>query len=312
MQIRISGTRRHVHPTPAIGLHLLSHRHEPFLCQRLQQRCIRKEDAVLLVREQVAPHSAASLLVDLNAYELRQRIPTDINLFMREVIAQRLRAALPLRRLVEGGFLRRMVVGDGKGHQLFQRHGVSPVVGQQARRNVGELQAPLHHQGGDAEVGGNVLDGPSLGHQISESLELVGRVHGLALHILGQAHGARSRVGHQQAGHLEVLRELAALDPQLERGEAAATGDDFVVLAIGSQHDVEVLQQAHAGDAGSEFGNRRAAALAHVAARWPQLGQRNEQQFLRSRDGCDSSGDSGGFVKGSGVHSEISCPVPGR
>jgi len=124
----------------------------------------------------------------------------------------------------------------------------------------------------------------------------------IALQVLCQAHGARRRIGPQQAGHLEVVGELASLDQQLERAEAAATGHDIVVLAIDGQHHVEVLQQAHAGDARGQFGDRRAAALAHVAAGRPQLGQRNQPQFLRSRDGCDSSSDGGGFMKGSGVH----------
>ena len=113
-----------------------------------------------------------------------------------------------------------------------------------------------------------------------------------------------ARIGHQQAGHREVLGELAPLDQQLQRGEATATGHDLVVFAIAGQHHGEVLQQADAGDARGQFGNRRAAALAHVAAGRSQLGQRNQQRFVRGHDGCDSSGDGGGFVKGCGVHSE--------
>jgi hypothetical protein len=74
-----------------------------------------------------------------------------------------------------------------KGHQLFQRHGTGPVVGHQARRDVRQLQAALHHQRGHAEVGGNVLDGAAFLDQRGEGLELVGGVHG--------SRAARSRRG---------------------------------------------------------------------------------------------------------------------
>ncbi|ASI70008.1 hypothetical protein BA022_16530 [Diaphorobacter nitroreducens] len=235
------------------------------------------------------------MLVGLQPDEARHRIAAGVDLVAGQVVAQRLRAALPLRRVVEGGFLRRMVVGDGQGHQLLQRHGLRPEVRQQPGRDVGELQAPLHHEGRHPEVGRNVLHGPALGHEVFPGEQLLDGRHGLALHVLGQAHGTRRVVQHQQAVHLVVLRQLAALDQQLQRGQTSAPGHHLVVLAIGRGHHGEVLQQADAGDARGEFGNRRAAALAHVAARRPQLGQRDQQQFLRRRDG-------GGFLKGSGVH----------
>src|SRR3546814_8693367 len=79
-----------------------------------------------------------------------------------------MRAALPCRRIVERGFLRGVVFGDGKGHQLVKTHGLGPVVGQKARRHVGKFQATLHHQRRDAELCGNVLDGAAFGHQSSE------------------------------------------------------------------------------------------------------------------------------------------------
>ena len=56
--------------------------------------------------------------------------------------------------------------------------------------------------------------------------QFVDRRHGLALHVLRQAHGARRVVAHEQAVHLVVLRQLAALDEQLERGEAPPPGEN--------------------------------------------------------------------------------------
>ncbi|MNK99746.1 hypothetical protein D3C87_1201580 [compost metagenome] len=202
-----------------------------------------------------------------------------------------------------------MVVGDGQRHQLLQRHGLRPEVCQQPGRNVGELQAPLHHEWRHAEVGRDVLDRAPLGHKVFPCEQFLDGRHGLALHVLGQAHGAGCVVQHQQAMHLVVLRQLAALGQQLERSQAPPTGDHLVVLAIGRGHHGEVLQQAHAGNARCQFGNRCAAALAHIAVGRPQLGQRDQQQLLRGCDGgsaargnCHGCADGMGFFKGSGVH----------
>jgi hypothetical protein len=175
-----------------------------------------------------------------------------------------------------------VVVGDGKGHQLVQRHGIGPIVGHQARRDVRQLQAALHHQRRDAEVRRNVLDGSAFGHQRGEGLELVCRVHGFALHVLGEAGGAGGAIGHQQARHLPFLGDAVLLRQQLQRGEATATGHHFVMLAIGGCNHDQVLQQAHALDARGQFGDGHARGLAHVAARGAQHQprQRNQNQVL--------------------------------
>src|SRR3546814_5347060 len=93
------------------------------------------------------------------------------------------RAALPFRRTVKRGFLRGVVVGDGQGHQLFQRGGSGTVVGQQARRDVGEFETALHHQRGHADVGGNVFDGSAFLDQRGKGRGLVGMVHGRELRV---------------------------------------------------------------------------------------------------------------------------------
>src|SRR3546814_7014026 len=86
------------------------------------------------------------------------------------------RAALPFRRTVKRGFLRGVVVGDGQGHQLFQRGGSGTVVGQQARRDVGEFESALHHQRGHAEVGGTVLDGSARSEEHTSELQSLMRI----------------------------------------------------------------------------------------------------------------------------------------
>ena len=205
-----------------------------------------------------------------------------------------------------------MVVGDGEGHQLVKAHGLGPVVGQQARRHVGEFQTALHHQRRDAEIRCNVLDAAAFGHERGERLELVGGVHGFALHVLGEAGRAGGAIGHQQARHLPFLANAVLFRQQLQRCEATVTGHDLVMLAIGGGNHDEVLQQADTLDAGGEFGNGHARGLAHVAASGTrhQPRQRNQNQVLGRISGFqrDSGGgvDGAGFGLGNGVHGDNS------
>ncbi|OUM03316.1 hypothetical protein A8M77_06575 [Variovorax sp. JS1663] len=200
-----------------------------------------------------------------------------------------------------------MVIGHGQRHQLVQAEGVGAVVGHQAWGDVGQLEAALHHQRRDAEVGRDVFHRAPFGHQGGEGFELVGRVHGLALHVLGQAGGARAAVGHQQAGHVPILGDAALLGQQLEGREAATSGHHLVVSAVRSQGDSEVLQQAHALDAGGQRFDGRARGLAHVAARRAQPRQRHEQHLLRGLGGhlrCGDGVQGLGFGIGECVHGE--------
>ena len=301
--------RHGLHPCPALGAHVLGQRRQLLAHQPFQKRRIVQIHAAVVLREQVAASAAACFGVGVQPDEAGQRVLC-VDFPFGQVLAQRGRAALPLRRAVERGFLRGVIVGDGKGHQLFQGDGTGPIVGHQAWRDVGEFQAALHHQRGNAEVGGNVLDGAALGYQRSECLELLGGVHGFALHVLGQAHGAGAAICYQQARHFPILGNALLLGQQLQRGQPAATGDDFVVLAIGDQDDDEVLQQADARDARGQFWNGRARAFAHVAlglAR-QQLRQRHQDQVLGRVGHFQRGGgvDGAGFGLSYGVHGDDS------
>lgn len=209
MQVGVGHGGGDIHPRPAFGLHLGGDACQLVLRQPFQQRGIGQIHARVTFREQVAAHTTACGSVGIQPHEMHQRMPVCVNLALGEAVAQLRRVALPRRRVVERGFLRGVVVGDGKGHQLIERHGFGAVVGQQARRDVRQLQAALHHQRGHAEIGGYVLDGSAFGHQRGECLELVGGVHGFALHILGQAGRAGGAIGHQQARHFPFLADAA-------------------------------------------------------------------------------------------------------
>ena len=144
---------------PTLGAHVLGQRCQLVAHQRFQHCGIGEVGSGIAFCEQVAA-DAACLPVGVQPDEAHQRV-RGVDFAFGQALAQLGRAALPFRRTKERGFLRGVVVGDGQGHQLFQRDGSGAVVGHQARRDVGELQAALHHQRGHAEVGGNVLDGPA-------------------------------------------------------------------------------------------------------------------------------------------------------
>ena len=204
-QIGMGHARRGIHPRPALGLHLGGDTCQLVLRQPFQQCGIGQIHAFVALREQVAADATAFLLVAVQPDKAHQRMPVGVDFAFGQAVAQVVRAALPCGRIVERGFLRSMVVGDGEGHQLVKAHGLGPVVGQQARRHVGEFQTALHHQRRDAEIRCNVLDAAAFGHERGERLELVGGVHGFALHVLGEAGRAGGAIGHQQARHLPFL-----------------------------------------------------------------------------------------------------------
>ena len=164
LQVGMGHGGRDVHPSPAFRPHLGGNACQLVLRQPLQQGGIIEVHPRVVLREQVAADAAACGFVGIQPDEARQRMPIGVNLALGQALAQGGRTALPLRRIVERGVLHRRVIGHGQCHELIQRHGIGAVVGHQARRHVGELQAAPHHQRRDGEVGGDVLDGTALGH----------------------------------------------------------------------------------------------------------------------------------------------------
>ncbi|KEZ03609.1 hypothetical protein GQ57_23490 [Burkholderia sp. MSh2] len=301
--------RHGFHPRPALGAHVLGLRVQLVAHQRFQQRGVGQVGSRVAFREQVAEDATACMRVGVQPDETHQRMRGG-DFTLGQAVAQCGCAALPFWRTVVRGFLCGVVVGDGQGHQLFQCGGSGAVVGQQARRDIRQLQTALHHQRGHAKVGGNVFHRTAFLDQRSEGRELVGGVHGFALHILGEADGTGRRIGHQQARHFVVGGDALLLRQQLQGGQAAVACDDFVLLAIGGHDDDEVLQQADTGDARGQFGDGLARSRADVAlgtAR-QQLRQRNQNQVLgrvghfQRRGGFE--GDGFGFEYG--VHGDNS------
>ena len=311
LQIGIGGDGGGIHPRPTLGAYFGGDARQLVLRQPFQQGRIVEVHARVTFCEQVTANTAARLLVGVQPDEAHQRMPVGVDFSFGQAFAQVVRAALPRWRIVERGFLRGRIIGDGKRHQLIQRHGIGPVVGHQARGYVRQFQAPLHHQRRNAEIRCNVFNRSAFGHQRSERFKLVCRVHGFALHVLREAGGAGRAIGHQQAGHLPILGDAVFLCQQLEGDEAAATGHHLVMLAIaGGNHD-QVLQQAHTLDGSGQFRDGHARGFAHVAARGAQHQprQRNQNHVLARVGGLQHIGgaagcgvDGPGFGTGNGVH----------
>mmetsp|Transcript_5956 Transcript_5956/g.23577 ORF Transcript_5956/g.23577 Transcript_5956/m.23577 type:complete len:408 (+) Transcript_5956:3722-4945(+) len=310
VQVSVGHARRGIGPSPALGLHFGGDARQLVLCQPFQQRGVGQVHARITFREQVAADAAACGFVAVQSDEAHQRMVVSVNLALGEAFAQRGRLTLPLRRIVKRAFLRGVVVGDGKGHQLVKAHGVGPVVRHQARRDVRQLQTALHHQRRDGEIRCNVLNRSAFGHQRREGFKLVGRVHGFALHVLGEARRACGAIGHLQARHVPILGDAVLFRQQLQCGQPAPTGHHLVMQAIGGGNHDQVLQQAHALNGRGQFRDGHARdSLAHVAARGTQHQprERNQNHVLARVGGLQHIGagvEGLGFDVGNGVHGE--------
>lgn len=127
---------------------------------------------------------------------------------------------------VAGGkdaLLRRVVVGDGERLHLPQPDVAETVGVEDGGTDAAEFQAFLNDVLGHAEAGGDGRGGCALVDEVAERLELVGRVHGDADDVLGQADFYRVGVALElDTVHRVVGRELAASGEQHERGNGAA------------------------------------------------------------------------------------------
>ncbi len=171
--------------------------------------------------------------------------------------------------------LRRVVVGDGEGHDLLQGQAFSAVCLENGGTDAGEFQALRHHGFGNAETRGDIGNGDALVDEVAESLELVGGVHIVAQHVFEKADFARVDVAFGQlARHRMSAFDLPGLGEQQERRQSLASGDNGELLAL-LFHD-EILLQAVRLDAGGKFVNETLVLrLADVAFELGQLVQGN-------------------------------------
>ena len=144
-----------------------------------------------------------------------------------------------------------MVGGDGEGHELLQGHAVLGIDPEQLLGDGGQPQPLLDHGRRDEEAGGDLLLAGALVAQRLEGAELVERMQGGALDVLGErillGRDLDRGVAHD-AGHRRRLGKALLLHQQLERPVAAAAGGDLEHAGLGAvgvedRPDVEALQQ---------------------------------------------------------------------
>ena len=270
-------------PLP-LGAQIISGRFELGRGELVQQCGIVEPDAVIvLVGEQVARHRAACCFIGLNADKAGDGGPR-----RNPVLGQHAfdlpgaGAVALLLHLLPDRDLAVPVGGDGEGGQDLQVDPALAVGFQQHRRGVAEAQALLDQTLGDAEARRHIGHGGAARGKAGERLDLVGRVHGGAYHVLGQRQLALRRVVvDHAAGHRIIDRQHALAGKVDEGGQAAAAGDHGVTdVAFGAGFDGagdEVFQQPMRGDRGLELGERGLAGrcLADVGRRQLQLVERD-------------------------------------
>jgi len=205
--------------------------------------------------EEVADHAAASAEIGIDPDEAHAAvIGFDLRLGQRGADAARI--AVTGMGVEPHGFLRRMIVADGEGHQLIERHRALAVDFDQRRTDAGELEPLAHESCRDAEPGGDILDPHSLINKRLERCELVGGMHREPHDVLGEADLSGVGVIDHMARHRKILGELLFPAQQRHGRKPPTSGDDFE-LALGCRANLKVLQQAVGGDAGGEFVNRQ-------------------------------------------------------
>ena len=149
-----------------------------------------------------------------------------------------------------------MIGADGEGHELLQGHAVLGIDLEELLRHGAEPQPLLHYGRRDEEAGGDLLLAGALVAQRLEGAELVQRMQGDALDVLGQRILLRRdldcRIAHD-AGDRGRLRKALLLHQALEGPVAAAAGRDLEhaglgALGIEDRPDVEALQEPAPGD----------------------------------------------------------------
>ena len=104
-----------------------------------------------------------------------------------------------------------MVVGDGEGHQAFERHTVAAVFGEQLRCDAGiHLHARFEDKALlDTEAAGHLSGAFALLDQGGKRLKLVGGVHGQPDRVFSKAHLKSLLFGDDLARNREILRQFA-------------------------------------------------------------------------------------------------------
>ena len=224
---------------------------------------IEPDPPLVLLGEQIAVDLAARRLVSLNADETRDGGRGRYPILGQQALD--LPGAGPVALLAHrrpDRTLARLIRGDGEGHQCFQIDFACPVGFEQYRRGVAEPQAFLHGALRDPEARRDGGRRAARIGQAAERLDLIGRVHARADHVLGQRDffGRHDTADHA-AGHGVVLFQRSFGGQCLHRGKPPPAGDHRVapgaIRAGFHSAGNQVLKQPVGCDRGLELGEGR-------------------------------------------------------
>ena len=268
MVVAIRKGHGRVDPGPAfrgdgVGLEFQLFRDQPVEKRRIL------EPAAVVALEEIAQHDAARSFVGRDAHEQRPPVrgahrglgqhPADRVGLLRPAVLDRLPDLL----------LAGMVFADGERHQLLERHGVLAVDLEERGRDGCQTQALFDDLDVDEEGRGDRLLGHAGLAQGLEGAELIERMQGRALDVLGQRQFRDKHIGlcpgaRDDAGHRRGPGQALLFDQQLQRPEAAAAGRNLVHAGVGTvlaQHraDMEGLDQPPPGNGLGKFLDRNAS-----------------------------------------------------
>jgi len=115
-----------LYPFPPLGVHGSGFGFELLCYEAVQQRGIENEYPAGILAEQASPDSTADYFIGGEGDKADAAV-RGCDFVFGQRIADAVRLAVPVGEIVEHALLRRMVVGNGKGHHLRQRKSVTPV-----------------------------------------------------------------------------------------------------------------------------------------------------------------------------------------
>jgi len=116
--------------------------------QLLGDKAFKQDDvlnkyAVVILAEQVTPHSASGLLIGLDRHEFHAAVGGG-DFLLGQHGADIVRIGIVIREFVPDAFLRFVVVGDGERYNVLQGHLALAVGCDQFRADLGQLEPLLH------------------------------------------------------------------------------------------------------------------------------------------------------------------------
>ena len=175
----------HLDPFPAFGGDLLGLGRQLLGGQAIEQGYILQPAASVLL-EQVAQDHAARCLVSIETDKLRTAVRRAHGALGQPAADQVRLLIIGLLQCLPDLLLPGMVAGNGERHELLQSYAVLSIDPEQLLGDRGQPQPLLNHGRRDEEAGGDLLLADALLAQHLEGAELIQRMQGDTLDILGQ------------------------------------------------------------------------------------------------------------------------------